>query len=167
MGGARMTPAELKTLRESLGLSAQWVADQAGVRLRTVQYWEAGRMPVPDDVANLLTSIDRQYDQAVAITMESIEEAPDKPADVVLVRYRADADLWRFRPDMQPLPSSSHAMLLSRLRRKLWANNIPSVIEYMEPDEYLAWLGNRTDNEAERAAWAASVRRARSDRGGT
>ncbi len=47
-----MTPAELKTLRESsLGLSAQWLADRAGVLQRSVQYWEAGRSRVPEDVA--------------------------------------------------------------------------------------------------------------------
>jgi len=33
-----MTPAELKTLRESLGLSAQWLADRAGVLQRSVQH---------------------------------------------------------------------------------------------------------------------------------
>ncbi len=151
-----MTPAELKTLRESLGLSAQWVADQSGVRLRTVQYWEAGRMPVPEDVAALLSRIDAQYERAVSEALAAINEAPEKPAEVVLVRYRSDADLWRFRPDMEPLPASSHAALLSRLRRALWTAGVPSVIEYMEPDEYLAWLGKRKDTDAMRAAWAAA-----------
>ena len=28
-------------------------------------------------------------------------------------------------------------------------------IEYMEPDDYLAWLGKRRDTEDMRAAWAA------------
>lgn len=149
-----MTPAELKTMRESLGLSAQWVADQAGVRLRTVQYWEAGRMPVPEDVAALLSRIDAQYERAVNEALAALKDAPEKPAEAVLVRYRTDTDLWRFRQDMEPLPASSHATLLSRVRRALWAAGVPSVIEYMEPDEYLAWLGNRKDNDAMRAAWA-------------
>lgn len=152
-----MTPAELKTLRESLGISAQWVADQAGVRLRTVQYWEAGKMPVPEDVAALLTRIDEQYERAVGAALAALKEAPQQPTEVVLLRYRTDADLWRFRPDMEPLPSSSHAALLSRVRRALWTAGMPSVIEYMEPDEYMAWLGKRRNNEAMRAAWAAQA----------
>ena len=53
-----MTPAELKTIRESLGLTVQWLADRAGVKLRTVQYWESGRSGVPADVSELLLRID-------------------------------------------------------------------------------------------------------------
>ncbi len=59
-----MTPAELKTLRETLGLSAQWLADRAGVLQRSVQYWEAGRSRLPDDVAELILRIDAQFTEA-------------------------------------------------------------------------------------------------------
>ena len=38
-----MTSAELKTLRESLGLPVQWLAERANVQRRSVEYWEAGR----------------------------------------------------------------------------------------------------------------------------
>ena len=41
-----MTSAELKTTRESLGLTADWLAKKAGVQLRTVRYWESGRNAV-------------------------------------------------------------------------------------------------------------------------
>lgn len=46
---------------------------------------------------------------------------------------------------------------LSRLRRVLLSRSIPSVIEFMEPDEYMAWLAGRPDTEAERANWAATL----------
>ncbi len=69
-----MTPAELKTLRETLGLSAQWLADRAGVLQRSVQYWEAGRSRLPDDVAELILRIDAQFTeatrQALAVVIE-------------------------------------------------------------------------------------------------
>jgi len=49
-----MTSEQLKALRESLGLSQQWLADQANVRKRTVAHWESGRNNVPVDVAEII-----------------------------------------------------------------------------------------------------------------
>jgi transcriptional regulator with XRE-family HTH domain len=155
-----MTPAEFKTIRESLGLTAQWIADHAGVKLRTVQYWEAGRMAVPADVANMLNDIDKTLEATVEQAIAHIDELTKQQvalAEITLVRYRTDADLWRFRPDMKPFPATTHAAMLSRLRRALWSRNIQSIIEFMEPDEYLAWLDGRPDTELERAAWAATL----------
>ncbi len=156
-----MTPAEFKTIRESLGLTAQWIADQAGVKLRTAQYWEAGRMAVPEDVAKMLDNIDKMLDSTVSQALAFIDiTAKDHgaPSEIYLVRYRSDADLWRFRPDMKPLPTTTHAAMLSRLRRILWTRSIPSVIEYMEPEEYMVWLAGRPDTEEARASWAASLK---------
>jgi hypothetical protein len=156
-----MTPAEFKTIRESLGLTAQWIADQAYVQLRTAQYWEAGRTAVPADVANMLHGIDKKLEATVAQAVARIDELTKHhgaPAKITLLRYRSNADLWRFRPDMQPLPATTHAAMLSRLSRVLWSRNIPFVIEFMGPDEYLTWLAGRTDTEVERAAWAATLR---------
>jgi DNA-binding transcriptional regulator YiaG len=58
--GAGMTGAELKTLRQSMGLTKPWCArNVAGVALRTWIYWEDGRdgasPTIPLDViANML-----------------------------------------------------------------------------------------------------------------
>ena len=61
-----MTPAELKTLRRSLGLSANGLAswgENVGERVaqsgRTVRRWEAGTAPVPGAVALLLAAARR------------------------------------------------------------------------------------------------------------
>lgn len=45
-----MTPAELKSTREALGLSSQWLADRWGVALYSVQRWERGRT-LPEELA--------------------------------------------------------------------------------------------------------------------
>lgn len=154
-----MTAAELKTLREALGLTTQWLADQAGVGLRTAQYWEnGGRMAVPDDVAALIYGIDDQLDAVVYEAIahaEAISSKKRTPEKVVLVRYRKDEDFWSFRPDMRPLPKTTHATLLFRIWRALSLRNIPTIIEYMEPDIYRTWLGKRKDTESMRAEWAA------------
>jgi len=48
-----MTNKELKALRQILALECSEAAEHIGkVSTRTWQYWEAGRSPVPDDVAN-------------------------------------------------------------------------------------------------------------------
>lgn len=154
-----MSPAELKTLRESMGLSQQWLADRAGVRLRSVQYSEDGRSAVKEDVAALVLDMDARLDALIHIMMEIIRRRAlaghGKPETVALIRYRDDADLWRFRPEMHGFPASYHAAMVSRLRRALWAEGIASVIEYMDPEAYAAWLDGRADSEAMRGAWAA------------
>lgn len=155
-----MTPAELKTIRESLGLPLQWVADQARVKLRTAQYWEQGRNAVPQDVADMMNGLDEQFWQLVADYLTQVKEIADEdgalPEEVVLIRYRTDADLWKFHPDFRPIPAGAHAALLSRTRRALWEIGVPSIIEYMDPAEYWAWLGDREDDEAMRSEWALS-----------
>lgn len=128
-----MTSAELKTLRESLGLTAQWLANNAGVRLRTLQYWESGRVPVPADVADLLVALDLRYtcaaQQAVDVAQQITHEH-GKPETVALFRYKDEASLWADRPDMQGLPLAAHAALLARTRLSLIAAGFAVRIEY-------------------------------------
>lgn len=130
-----MTPAELKTIRESLGLPVQWLAERANVQRRTVEYWEAGRSKVPDDVAELLLKLDAQFAeatrQALAVVDEQTEKQGQRPETVRLYRYRDDAELWAARPDMLGLPVTAHAALLARVRLALIARNQAVAIEYI------------------------------------
>lgn len=151
-----MTAAELKTLRESLGLTLKWVADQAGVKLRTAQYWEQGENQVPADVAEMLKNVNNQLWAMVEQTSETIKEAIKEhgsPAQIDLVRYRTDADLWRFQPEFSPLPATCHGMLLSRIMREI--DFLPVRIIYMQPENYEAWLNGRKDSSELRARWAS------------
>ena len=116
-----MTGAELKTLREALGLSAQWLADRAGVAQRTVSYWESGTAAVPTDVEDLVNSLDltlkRVVSEVVVQCRRQVREH-GAPEDVTLRRYRSDADLWANRPDMQGVPVAYHAAMLSRVKEE-------------------------------------------------
>lgn len=129
-----MTPAELKTIRESLGLPVQWLAERANVQRRTVEYWEAGRSPVPADVAALILQIDAQFAeatrQALAVVDEQTEKQGQPPETVRLYRYRDDAELWAARPDMRGLPVTAHAALLARVRLALQDRGQAAEIEY-------------------------------------
>jgi hypothetical protein len=105
-------------------------------------------------VATWLDGIDAGITRAVRHALAVVTEAPPV-GFVALVRYRADADLWRFRPDFRPLPVSCHAALLGRLRGALAEIGVLSRIVYMDPAQYEIWLDCRSDTEAMRAAWAA------------
>lgn len=156
-----MTGAELKTIRESLGLPLQWVADQAGVQLRSAQYWESGQRSVPEDVADMVRRIDRAIWHRVAEAVGQISAAADEvgnlPEQIDLLRYRTDADLWRYQPDFAPLPATCHGMMLARFAREIQPLGVTVSIVYMQPDRYEVWLAGRADSAALRAAWAGEA----------
>lgn len=53
-----MTPSELKSIRHTLGLSAEGLARLVGVEAgRTVRRWEAGDRDIPGPVRVLLSAI--------------------------------------------------------------------------------------------------------------
>lgn len=154
-----MTAAELRTLREACGLSLPQLAAMADVQERTARYWESGQSAVPADVADIVLKLDAHLNlcahQAVAAVADFARAHPGQQlADIVLLRYRGDADLHRYRADMQGLPATTHAAIVYRTRAALEGEGIASRIVYMVPEAYQAWLGKRADTEAVRAAWA-------------
>jgi transcriptional regulator with XRE-family HTH domain len=153
-----MNGAELKTIRESLGLSLQWLADKASVSHRSAAYWEAGAK-IPNDVIKLILSLEKSVNNAVANALISIIDATENqqglPDRIVLVRYKTDQDLWRFRKDMAGFPASYHASILYRLRTEITKLGIACHVVWLDPIKYIEWLGNREDSESMRSAWAA------------
>ncbi len=131
-----MLPAEFKTISESLGLTAQWLADRFAVNLRTIQYWQSGdRANPPDDVCAELLTLDELVEEAVEEAFDAVIELRDEkglPDEVVLFRFRDEKKLWKHHPEMDGLPLTCHASLLARLRRRLVEEEINCVINYFE-----------------------------------
>lgn len=152
-----MTSAELKTTRESLGLTADWLAKKAGVQLRTVRYWESGRNAVPKDVAKIMTDLQTWRDSAVAAMVQSYEGATPKPDEIVLLRYRDDAQLWTHHPGFEGLPVTFHASALLAAQKALQAIGCRVKIVYMNSEAYTHWLAVQgfEDSESARTQWAA------------
>lgn len=73
----RMTAAEFRTVREYLGLTAEWVADQLGVALRTVRRWEHGHSPIPDGVRQQMEAWEADTARAVGIYVEQLLDLPE------------------------------------------------------------------------------------------
>lgn len=117
-----MKSAELKTIRESLNLTLQDVADQANVKLRTAQYWESGGWTVPEDVAEYLSELDRKVDLFVEAENKKIQS--DK---VLLVRCKSEPEVKEIAPFFTV---ATHAAALARLRRKLLERGVEVDMEY-------------------------------------
>lgn len=150
-----MTAAEFRTIREALGLSPAQVAGMTGYALRTVQNWDEGTRRVPAIVEQRLMEVEAAIEKTVAVSIPFISGLGLN--SVCLVRYRTDADLHRYRPDMAGMPASLHAAMLARLRRELFRMGVVSKIVYMRPDDYEAWRrrAGLEDGEEARAGWAS------------
>lgn len=158
-----MTGAEFRTLRDALGLNVDTCCRLFAVADRTVRRWDTGRLPVPEGVARQLLQLDASFDegaaQSVSMLDHLLEETPVPPGiepQLTLVRYRTDADLARYHPDLGRLGTLSHGMIIDRAARLIrarygWA---PRIV-WLDPESYDAWRGRRPDSEALRAAWAA------------
>ena len=155
-----MTNAEFKTRAEALGLGMSWWTETLGVSERTVKYWMAGRpntvVNIPQEAINTLNSIDVWMDACVDNVMQVLANQAHSvglPAELALLRYKSNADLWRFQPELKQanIPFTAHAMMLERVRRSV---TIPVKIVYMHLEQYLDWLNGRADSSDLRAAWA-------------
>lgn len=149
-----MTGSELKIIRESLGLSAEWMADMSGVSLRSYRYWEASDSIVKQDVADSINKLDTGVDSAVTAALDIVSSA--NLERVVLIRYKSEDDLWLFRKDMNGMPLAIHNAILQRLRKMILNAGIACFVKWMDRESYLEWLGSREDSEATRADWATN-----------
>lgn len=112
-GDERMSPAEFRVVREFLGLTTRWVADQLRVAERTVHRWESGVSPIPDGVRMQI----EQWEQITAqVVTEGIENLLDLP-DPALGTYRSDEDYRAAEPG-EPWPASWHRAVVARIAQE-------------------------------------------------
>ena len=149
----------MKDLRESLGLSIEWVAEQTGMSANSIKNIESGAKKAPQSIMNFLKQIDDVINQSVNQAAEQITEAERLtgalPEQLDLVRYNNDADLWRYQPEFKPLPATCHAALINRLMDKIKPLGVPIHLVWLRPDEYETWLNGREDSQKMRAMWAS------------
>ncbi len=148
-----MNSATLKTIRESLGLTVGWLANQAQVQERTVRYWESGRNEVPDDVAEMMLKLEvLSADMVLRAThqIDAIVKKNGKPSSaIVLVRYQSDKDLWKYRPDLKMLPATFHAGVLARVRAALSEDDVDVEMQWLDADAYQIWLKDTKQKDSE------------------
>lgn len=114
----RMTDAELRVVREWLGLSPEWLAQHLGVSPRTVRHWEAGRYAIPDGVRLAVEELEASTTATVATTVGQLMDLPEPG----LVTYRTDAEYHQAHPE-QPFPASWHRAVVARV-----AHEVPALV---------------------------------------
>jgi len=116
-----LTPAEFKTIRQSLNLSQRDVAKAIGKDDRYIRYLESGRRLKSPDAAEWLLNEDQAIEVAVKQQVDS---------------YLAVRDL--IGPDeclILKLPSNAPNMIVSRVRQALMREGVKVEIRYSEEGE--------------------------------
>jgi len=129
----RMTPAELKVVREFLGLSSAALAKYLGVTDRTVRHWEAGKYPVPDGVRIEIEKLEAFTARFVSDVVEKLLDVPDP----VVLTYRTDDEYHAAHPEV-PLPASWHRAVIARVAQEVpalsivYASDIPKTARALQ-----------------------------------
>jgi DNA-binding transcriptional regulator YiaG len=120
----RMSDAEFRVLRESLGLTADWLAGHLSVSNRTVRHWEQGKYPVPHGVGKTLRDLEEETAALVKETAdELLEDYATGPQPEITV-YRTDEAY--LASDPEPVRSASwHRAFVARV-----AQQAPVTITY-------------------------------------
>lgn len=134
-----MTGAEMKSLREYLGLPLGWVAEKMTVQRRSVEYWESGRHTPPKDAQALLRHCLEQLEQAVKNTIvvaeEQTAEMGQPPQGIDLRRYKTEDALWAAQPSLTGYPVTYHAAIVVRAALELERLGHQVTIHYAEAEE--------------------------------
>jgi hypothetical protein len=156
-----MNASQFKFLRESLGLTHDWLSRNTGMKETDIFAWENGDKKVSSAAAELLFGIGNTGDKieqtVVNIFVRNLNKTSCKRT-AVLLRYLRNDDLWKYQPTFAPLSINTHNILLERVTRKHSSLGIKVIIVFMPADLYESWLKeNKLDEDAaSRAAWTAT-----------
>ena len=124
----RMTPAELRVVREHLGLSPEWLADHLKVSARTVRHWEAGKYAIPDGVRLEIEDIERRTGEFIGGAVEKLLDLPDPG----VITYRTDDEYHAAHPEI-PFPASWHRAVIARVAQEVPGLRIAYETEAEQP----------------------------------
>ena len=106
----RMSPAELRVVREFLGFSVPALAARIRVSERTVRFWEEGRYAIPDGVRLEIEALERMTGAFIGRAVEALNAVRD-PA---VITYATDAEYRTAHPEVD-LPASWHRAVVARI----------------------------------------------------
>lgn len=110
----RMTDAELKVVREFLGLTPEWLAAHLDVSPRTVRHWEAGKYAIPDGVRLAVEDLEQRTGEFIGGVVRQLMDLPDPG----VVTYRTDEEYHAAHPDI-PFPASWHRAVIARIAQEV------------------------------------------------
>ncbi|MEV6219882.1 hypothetical protein [Nocardia sp. NPDC051833] len=120
-----MTAAEFKVVREFLGLTTRWLADELGIQERTVQRWDGGQSTVPEWARERIEAIETETAELVSASIDHLSDARDPG----ILTYRSDNDYRSHHPELR-WPASWHRAVIARV-----AQEVPGLaIEFWRPE---------------------------------
>jgi Domain of unknown function (DUF1870). len=111
----RMTAAELRTIREWLGLTGDALAEWLGVQPRALRRWEAGTYRIPDGVRLNVEELEAHTATQVDVAVGQLMDVPD-PTVVV---YHDDDAFWTAHPEAKPLTAQWHRRVVARAAQEV------------------------------------------------
>lgn len=149
-----MNNIEFKLLRESLHLTRQDLADIWGLSSpRVIQRWDKGDLSIPLNRQEELKKLDDLVDKTTENFINTIIFKTERfeHIDIIcVVAYNAityDGDFIHYK---------LHNAVLMRAFHQLKRKGIFLKIVEFDKKDYLNWLGEKSDTQAMRSAWAAS-----------
>lgn len=115
-----MTPAELRVVREFLGLTGEALAHLLGVQDRTVRRWEAGTVPIPDGVRIQVEQLEAVAGETVSQHIDTLMDLPDP----TVLTFRSDAEYHQHHPGEADYPASWHRAIVARIAQDVPALSI-------------------------------------------
>lgn len=136
-----MTGAELKVMREALGVSIRWCCyffkqSELSISERMWRHWETdkGRPPLylKEDIEQLINIQAQVVNNGVQAALECIRA--NEVDKIVLYQYKTDLDLWERHPDDTfkkfKLPVAFHSQILFLVKQELAKQGVHAVIDY-------------------------------------
>lgn len=114
-----MNSAEIRAIRESLGLSQEELATFLAGDVRSVRRWDTGQEPIHDDNAD---SIRRLVDITNTTVRQKVINLR-RQSNPAIVIYRSDDDMWADHPALAPLPARWHRIIAARV-----AEHVPGLV---------------------------------------
>lgn len=112
-----MTPAELKTAHEGLGLSTEYIARRIGVTVGRVWAYEhpSRTAAIPDHAAEVMRDLLNDREAAVATITEHLR---GEHAEVIQ-RHASLAAFYAEHPDLNGWGGLAHGLILAEVQRRL------------------------------------------------
>jgi DNA-binding transcriptional regulator YiaG len=124
----RMTSAELRVVRELLGLSIDDLARLLHVDVELVSRWESGVAEIPTPIRLAVEDLETEAANEVTQRIDALNDA----RDVGIVVFRTDEDLHLAMPGVSKFPATWHRAIVARafqevfeLRIEFWDRNLP------------------------------------------
>ncbi|MFL0177066.1 helix-turn-helix domain-containing protein [Mycobacterium sp. SMC-13] len=119
-----MTAAEVRAIREGLGVTAEWLADYVDVQTRTVQRWESGQNEIKPFAAEAIAMLEADAQRQVEAHVEAMRAFPPSGSPVMVIEDTGQSGDW---------PAGWQRMIAFRVRQQIPTLRIVDTNSYDGP----------------------------------